>query len=393
MPIIAASILNGGITELHNIPDISDIKIMLQILEKLGCKIEHNSDKIIINSKELNSFEIPTDLMHKMRSSVSLVGALIGRFKRCTFTYPGGCDIGKRPIDLHLKAFEQLGVQVSMKEENIKCTTEEMKPSEIILDFPSVGATENIMLASVFIEGTTKIINAAMEPEIEDLQNMLNKMGANIKGAGSSIIEITGVENLKNVDYRVIPDRIEAGTILCAVAATNGELVLKNVLPTHMKETLEKLKECGCFIEQSNNTIRLKTPATLKCVNIETQPYPGFPTDMQSIFVAMLIKAKGISYMKENIFENRYKYVPELKKMGVNIIQEDNRIKITGEKTIKATNLKAMDLRGGAALVIAALQADGTTEISNIEYILRGYEHLDKKLEKLGAKIKIEEGE
>lgn len=393
MPIIAASILNGGITELHNIPDISDIKIMLQILEKLGCKIEHNSDKIIINSKELNSFEIPTDLMHKMRSSVSLVGALIGRFKRCTFTYPGGCDIGKRPIDLHLKAFEQLGVQVSMKDENIKCTTEKMKPSEIILDFPSVGATENIMLASVFIEGTTKIINAAMEPEIEDLQNMLNKMGANIKGAGSSIIEITGVENLKNVDYRVIPDRIEAGTILCAVAATNGELVLKNVLPTHMKETLEKLKECGCFIEQSNNSIRLKTPATLKCVNIETQPYPGFPTDMQSIFVAMLIKAKGISYMKENIFENRYKYVPELKKMGVNIIQEDNKIKITGEKTIKATNLKAMDLRGGAALVIAALQADGTTEISNIEYILRGYEHLDQKLEKLGAKIKIEEGE
>lgn len=221
LPIIAASILNGGITELHNIPDISDIKIMLQILEKLGCKIEHNSDKIIINSKELNSFKIPTDLMHKMRSSVSLVGALIGRFKRCTFTYPGGCDIGRRPIDLHLKAFEQLGVQVSMNNEDIKCTAEEMKPSEIVLDFPSVGATENIMLASVFIEGVTRIKNSAMEPEIEDLQNMLNKMGANIKGAGSSIIEIIGVKHLKNVVYEVMPDRIEAGTMLCAVAANN----------------------------------------------------------------------------------------------------------------------------------------------------------------------------
>lgn len=196
LPIIAASILNGAITELHNIPNISDIKIMLQILEKLGCKIEYNSDKIIINSKEVKSFEIPTELMHKMRSSVSIVGALIGRFKNCTFTYPGGCDIGKRPIDLHLKAFEQLGIKVNMKDEKIKCTAEEMKPSEINLDFPSVGATENIMLASVFIKGVTKIKNPAMEPEIEDLQNMLNAMGANIKGAGSSIIEITGVEHL-----------------------------------------------------------------------------------------------------------------------------------------------------------------------------------------------------
>lgn len=192
---------------------------MLQILEKLGCKVEHDSDKIVINSKDINSFEIPADLMHKMRSSVSIVGALIGRFKNCTFTYPGGCDIGKRPIDLHLKAFKQLGVNVSMKETNIRCATEEMKPYEIILDFPSVGATENIMLASVFISGVTKIKNAAKEPEIEDLQNMLNKMGAKIKGAGSDEIEITGVDHLENVSYSVMPDRIEAGTLLCAVAA------------------------------------------------------------------------------------------------------------------------------------------------------------------------------
>ena len=192
---------------------------MLEILEKLGCKVEHDSDKIVINSKDINSFEIPADLMHKMRSSVSIVGALIGRFKKCTFTYPGGCDIGKRPIDLHLNAFKQLGVNVNMKETNIRCTTEEMKPSEIILDFPSVGATENIMLASVFISGVTKIKNAAKEPEIEDLQNMLNKMGAKIKGAGSDEIEIIGVDHLENVSYSVMPDRIEAGTLLCAVAA------------------------------------------------------------------------------------------------------------------------------------------------------------------------------
>ena len=393
LPIIAASILNGGLTELHNVPNISDIKIMLQILEKLGCKIEHDSDKIVINSKDINSFEIPADLMHKMRSSVSIVGALIGRFKNCTFTYPGGCDIGKRPIDLHLKAFEKLGVNVRMKETNIRCVAEEMKPSEIILDFPSVGATENIMLASIFIDGVTIIKNAAKEPEIEDLQNMLNKMGANIKGAGSDVIEITGVDHLENVSYRVMPDRIEAGTILCAVAANNGSIKLINAEPRHMEKTLDKLKECGCNISIEKDQILLKAPEKLSNVDIETEPYPGFPTDMQSIFVATLIQSDGISSMEENIFENRYKYVSELRKMGVNIIQEDRKIKITGEKNIKATNLKAMDLRGGAALVIAALQAKGISEISNIEYILRGYDKLDEKLRKLGAKIKVEEGE
>ena len=393
LPIIAASILNGGLTELHNVPNISDIKIMLQILEKLGCKIEHDSDKIVINSKDINSFEIPADLMHKMRSSVSIVGALIGRFKNCTFTYPGGCDIGKRPIDLHLKAFEKLGVNVRMKETNIRCIAEEMKPSEIILNFPSVGATENIMLASVFIDGVTIIKNAAKEPEIEDLQNMLNKMGANIKGAGSDVIEITGVDHLENVSYRVMPDRIEAGTILCAVAANNGSIKLINAEPRHMEKTLDKLKECGCNISIEKDQILLKAPEKLSNVDIETEPYPGFPTDMQSIFVATLIQSDGISSMEENIFENRYKYVSELRKMGVNIIQEERKIKITGEKNIKATNLKAMDLRGGAALVIAALQAKGISEISNIEYILRGYDKLDEKLRKLGAKIKVEEGE
>ena len=393
LPIIAASILNGGLTELHNVPNISDIKIMLQILEKLGCKIEHDSDKIVINSKDINSFEIPADLMHKMRSSVSIVGALIGRFKNCTFTYPGGCDIGKRPIDLHLKAFEKLGVNVRMKETNIRCVAEEMKPSEIILDFPSVGATENIMLASIFIDGVTIIKNAAKEPEIEDLQNMLNKMGANIKGAGSDVIEITGVDHLENVSYKVMPDRIEAGTLLCAVAANNGSIKLINAEPKHMEKTLDKLKECGCNISIEKDQILLKAPEKLSNVDIETEPYPGFPTDMQSIFVATLIQSDGISSMEENIFENRYKYVSELRKMGVNIIQEERKIKITGEKNIKATNLKAMDLRGGAALVIAALQAKGISEISNIEYILRGYDKLDKKLRKLGAEIKVEEGE
>ncbi|MCI8833101.1 MAG: UDP-N-acetylglucosamine 1-carboxyvinyltransferase [Clostridia bacterium] len=393
LPIIAASILNGGLTELHNVPNISDIKIMLQILEKLGCKIEHDSDKIVINSKDINSFEIPADLMHKMRSSVSIVGALIGRFKNCTFTYPGGCDIGKRPIDLHLKAFEKLGVNVRMKETNIRCIAEEMKPSEIILDFPSVGATENIMLASIFIDGVTIIKNAAKEPEIEDLQNMLNKMGANIKGAGSDMIEIIGVDHLEDVSYRVMPDRIEAGTLLCAVAANNGSIKLINAEPRHMEKTLDKLKECGCNISIEKDQILLKAPEKLSNVDIETEPYPGFPTDMQSIFVATLIQSDGISSMEENIFENRYKYVSELRKMGVNIIQEERKIKITGEKNIKATNLKAMDLRGGAALVIAALQAKGISEISNIEYILRGYDKLDEKLRKLGAKIKVEEGE
>ncbi len=280
-----------------------------------------------------------------------------------------------------------------MKETTIRCTTEEMKPSEIILDFPSVGATENIMLASVFIDGVTKIKNAAKEPEIEDLQNMLNKMGAKIKGAGSDTIEIRGVKHLENVCYRVMPDRIEAGTLLCAVAANKGNIKLINAESSHMEKTLDKLKECGCDISIEKDQISLKAPEKLCHVEIETEPYPGFPTDMQSIFVATLIQADGTSTMEERIFENRYKYVSELRKMGVNIIQEERKIKIIGEKNIKVTNLKAMDLRGGAALVIAALQAKGITEISNIEYILRGYENFDEKLRKLGANIKVKEGE
>ncbi len=385
--------MNGGITELHNIPEISDIKIMLQILEKLGCKINCSSDKIIINSKDINSFEIPAELMHKMRSSVSIVGALIGRFKRCTFTYPGGCDIGKRPIDLHLKAFKQLGVQVDMTKEGIICTADEMKPSDIVLDFPSVGATENIMLASIFIKGITRIKNPAKEPEIEDLQNMLNKMGANIKGAGGDIIEINGVKHLENVTYRAMPDRIEAGTMLCATAASGGEVTVLEIEPKHIKKTINKLRECGCNIKVEENKVYLKAPQILKAIDIETEPYPGFPTDMQSIFVATLIRAEGVSVIRENIFENRYKYVSELRKMETNIVQMDRELRVTGVKNIKASNLMAKDLRGGAALVIAALQAEGVSVISNIEYILRGYEELDNKLRKLGAKIRIREGE
>ncbi len=393
LPILAASILNNGITKLYNVPNIQDTKVMLEILKYLGCKIKQNSDKIVINSKDVKKCEIPEELMRKMRSSVVLAGALISRNNKAIFSYPGGCDIGSRPIDLHLKAFEKLGINIVEEYGNIKCTCDKIIPQDIILDFPSVGATENAMLASVLGEGTTSITNAAMEPEIVDLQNFLNKMGAKISGAGSNIITIQGVKKLKDVSYNVMPDRIEAGTLLCATAVTGGKVKLRKVEPIHMYPVLEKLEKCGCIISVSKNEIYLEAPKKLKAVNIKTMPYPGFPTDMQSIFTSMLTTAKGTSIIVENIFENRYKYTSELKRMGAKITIEGRTAIIKGTRKLSGTNVIASDLRGGASLVVAALCAKGTSKVENIEYILRGYENLDIKLNKLGANISRKKGE
>ena len=387
LPIIAATILNAGKTTLYNVPNIQDTQMMYKILETLGGKIEKKNGKVKIDTSKIEKFEIPPELMHKMRSSVILAGALLGRYKKAIFSYPGGCDIGSRPIDLHLKSFEKLGIEANQNHGNIECKAEKIKGEKIDLDFPSVGATENIMLLAVLSDGETKIINAAMEPEIVDLQNFLNKMGAKIDGAGSNIIKIKGVKNLKDVSYNVMPDRIEAGTLLCAAAITGGEITLKKVNASHITPVLNKLAEAGCTIKLRENEITLKAPKKLKAVDIKTMPYPGFPTDMQAIMGATLTVATGTSIIVENIFESRYKYMIELQKMGAKINIEGKTAIIKGVKKLYGAKVQATDLRGGASLVLAGLVAKGTTNVENIEYILRGYENLDGKLKNLGAEI------
>ena len=390
LPIIAATVLNAGTTTLYNVPDIQDVNTMFEILKKIGATIKRKNNKIIINTSKIHTYEIPDDLMRQMRSSVILAGALLGKYHKARFSCPGGCDIGSRPIDLHLKGFEKLGVNIKEEYGEIYCDAEKIIGTQIHLDFPSVGATENIILASCLGEGTTVITNAAREPEIEDMIKYLNKMGTKINGAGTDKVEIVGVRKLSEVSYNIMPDRIETGTYLVAGAITNGNIKLLNVNPTHIEPILNKLDEANCKLNISNNKIEIIAPKRVKAVDIKTMPYPGFPTDMQSIFGALLITAKGTSVITENIFESRYKYAQELIRMGAKINVEGRTAIIKGTKKIQGANVVATDLRGGASLVIAGLYAKGVTQVDNIHYILRGYEKIDEKLKKLGAKIYIE---
>ena len=391
LPILAATILSEKTNKLYNVPQIKDTKTTLEILKLLGCNIKQNSGKIEINSKHITKTEIPEHLMREMRSTVIMAGALLGRFKEVTFSYPGGCDIGSRPIDLHINAFKKLGVEITEEAGFIKCKANKIIGTNIDLDFPSVGATENIILATVLSTGTTTINNAAMEPEIIDMVQFLKKMGAKIQGEGTNQIIIDGVEKLSGVSYNIMPDRIEAGTILCAVAATGGNVILDNVMPEHLTAVINKLEETGCKIEINNKKITLNAPKKLKSVDIKTMTYPGFPTDLQQIFATMLVKASGTSIIVENIFESRYKYISELRKMGAKVTVEGKTAIIKGARKINATTVVCTDLRGGAALVIAGLMAKGKSRVENIGYIQRGYENLENKLSSLGAKIKLEE--
>ena len=383
LPIIAATVLNAGKTTLYNVPDIQDVQTMFEIIRDIGGKVNKKRNKIIIDTSEIHTYEIPDNLMRQMRSSVILAGALIGKYHQARFSCPGGCDIGSRPIDLHLKGFEKLGVNIK----EIVCDAEKIVGTQINLDFPSVGATENIVLASCLGDGTTVITNAAREPEIEDMIKYLNKMGAKIKGAGTDRIEITGVKKLSEISYNIMPDRIEAGTYLVAGAITGGKVKLTNVYPEHIEPILNKLEEANCKLTIRKNTIEIEAPKRVKAVDIKTMPYPGFPTDMQSIFGALLSTAKGTSIITENIFESRYKYAHELNRMGAKINIEGRTAIIKGTKRIQGANVVANDLRGGAAIILEALAAKGTTQIDNIHYILRGYEKIEEKLRSLGAKI------
>lgn len=389
LPIIAACILNKGKTTLYNVPNIQDTQMMYEIIKILGGNVQKKKNKIIVDTSKIDKYEIPDTLMHKMRSSVIIVGAIIGKYKTATFSYPGGCDIGARPIDLHLKAFEKLGITITQNYGNITCNCEKIIGNKIDLDFPSVGATENAILTSVLAEGKTTITNAAREPEIIDLQNFLNKMGAKVKGAGTDEIEIEGVKKLKEISYNIMPDRIETGTFLCLTAITGGKIKLEKTNPNHVTPVINKLEEAGCNIEIEKGTIKIEAPKKLKAIDIKTMPYPGFPTDMQSLMAATFTIAKGTTIIVENIFENRYKYTQELNKMGAKITVEGKSAIIRGTRKLYGATIRATDLRGGAALVLAGLVAKGTTVVENIEYILRGYEDFDKKIRALGGDIEI----
>lgn len=393
LPILAGCIATGGESRINNCPDLSDVRNMILILQQLGCKVEKEGSSITINSKNIHTFRISEKLMREMRSSVFLMGPMISRFGKVELSYPGGCEIGLRPIDIHLSALRKMGVSICEKGGYLECTARKIAGDRIPLDFPSVGATENIMLTAIGAAGETVIINAAKEPEILDLQNFLNSCGAKITGAGTSQIKIAGHgvlsrNKLRDTEYTVMPDRIECGTFLCAVATTGGCVHLKNADPENMAMTISKLEETGCKMQIEKESISIEAPERLSSVGtIQTQPYPGFPTDMQSQFLSLMAVANGTTLITETIFENRFKQVDQLRKMGAKISIEGRNAIVTGVERLMGAKVFAKDLRGGAALVLAGLAAEGETTIEDIFHIDRGYENLKEKLESIGAEI------
>ena len=389
LPIMAASLLNLSETVLLDCPRISDVDISVEILKRLGCKVFRDETTAVIDSSDINNFEIPLELMNKMRSSFIVLGAMLAVGGKAVCGYPGGCELGARPIDMHLKAFKKLGVRIKEQGGYISCDSSHFKACKVALDFPSVGATENIMLLACKQKGTTTIINAAREPEISDLQNFLNSMGAKISGAGSNKIKIEGVASLKSVKKRIMPDRIVAATMMFAACISGGNITLKNVNCSHIESVILLLQGCGADIYTHGDSLDIICSKRLRFSDtLCTMPYPGFPTDAQAQAVAAFSTMEGTSIVKETIFENRFNHASELKKMGADITVDDRIAVIKGVKRLSGAHVYAPDLRGGAALVIAALGAEGTTVVDNIHYIDRGYEQLDKMLSALGGDIK-----
>ncbi len=388
LPIIAASLLGTEDIILEDVPNLKDVKIICQVLESLGAEVEKiGKDKLRINSKNVNNYETPYELMSKMRASFLVMGPLLARVGKTKTSLPGGCAIGTRPIDLHLKGFKALGAEIDTEHGNIGAYADKLVGSKIYLDFPSVGATENIMMAAVMAEGETIIDNAAMEPEIVDLSNFLNKLGADVKGAGTNTIRINGVEKLGGASHSIIPDRIEAGTFMVAAAISQGDVIIDNVITSHIKPVIAKLREMGCEVTANGETVRVKADKRLKATDIKTLPYPGFPTDMQAQFMALMSVIEGNSVAIETVFENRFMHVDELKRMGADIKIDGRSAIIEGVDDLTGAPVKATDLRAGAALVLAGLVAEGKTEIGDIYHIDRGYDRIEDKLSSLGAKI------
>lgn len=391
LPILVATLLVNGVSVIHNCPMISDVDATIKILEHLGCTVKREEHTITVDARGVNETHVPDDLMREMRSSIVFLGGILGRMGKAVLSTPGGCEIGLRPIDLHLSAMQQFGATITNESGYIVCGSGEkgLTGTRITLSFPSVGATENIILAAVLAKGTTVITNAAREPEISDLADFLNRSGAKIHGAGDSTITVEGVEKLYSAEHTVIPDRIVASTYMIAAAVTGGKITLCDVIPSHIGPAIQPLREAGCEIEVSSRKVTLTAPKRLKRIRmIRTMPYPGFPTDVQAQIMALTTVADGTSVIVENIFESRFKHVGELLRFGAKISVESRMAVIEGTKRLTGANVKATDLRGGSAMIIAGLCAEGTTEINDIEHIYRGYEEPEKVLLGLGADIK-----
>jgi UDP-N-acetylglucosamine 1-carboxyvinyltransferase len=389
LPIIAASLLADGRSVIDDVPYLNDVKIMCDLVESLGASAEISEDlnRLEINCRSLSNNTAPYELVNKMRASFLVAGPLLARTGAARISLPGGCAIGSRPVDLHLKGFSALGAAITQGHGYIEASRNgRLKGGKVYLDFPSVGATENIMMAAVLAEGATTIENAAIEPEIVDLATYLTAMGAEVKGAGTDTVKISGVRELKAANHTIIPDRIEAGTYMIAAAITGGDVVVENVVTDHLKPVTAKLREAGAEVFEELSSIRVKG-GRLKAIDIKTHPYPGFPTDMQSQITSLMCVASGTSMVIETIFENRFMHVCELKRMGANIKIEGRSAIIEGCGKLTGAQVKATDLRAGAALILAGLAAEGTTEITDIEHIDRGYVNIDQKLKSLGANI------
>ena len=389
LPIIAASIMGTTPSHFDEVPMLEDVRTISEVLRSLGIKVESKQKNILdIDSTVVESCEPPCELMRNMRASFFIMGPLLARMGKARIYMPGGCAIGARPVDIHLKGFEALGVVLNQQDSFIEATTPNgLKGATIYFDFPSVGATENVMMAAALAEGVTILENAAEEPEIVALANYLNKMGAKIRGAGTDVIRIEGVKELHGADYTIIPDRIEAGTYMIAAAMTGGDVIVDNVLPEHQKPLIAKLREAGAIVEEDIDKVRVIGTGSLKGVSVKTLPYPGFPTDMQAQMMAMMVVSEGNSKVTETVFENRFMHVEELNRMGAKITTSDRSANIEGPAKLVGCDVRATDLRAGAAMILAGLVAEGETRIGDLHHIDRGYEDIVEKLKNLGADI------
>ena len=388
LAILAAAIMTDETVTIDNLPNVRDINVLLQAIEEIGAHVERvDIHKVKINGSFIRGVNVDNEFIRRIRASYYLIGALLGKYKHAEVALPGGCDIGSRPIDLHMKGFRSMGADIDIAHGLVIARAKELKGTHIYMDKVSVGATINIMMAAAMADGKTVIENAAKEPHVVDVANFLNSMGANSRGAGTDVIRIVGVERLHATEYSVIPDQIEAGTFMFAVAAAGGNVLVKNVIPKHLEATTAKLLEVGCQVEEFDDSVRVISDGHLRHTQVTTLPYPGFPTDMQPQMAVLLGIAEGTSTVTESIFEHRFKYVDELTRMGADIKVESNIAIISGVKRYTGARVNAPDLRAGAALVIAGLAAEGITVVDDIYYIQRGYEALEEKLTKIGAKI------